>query len=360
MLISFFKSRVLGFDTLMFALFLVCLGALSFASPSIGASSLERLLAVASKRSSQRSGSSCSPPLKPVPLDANSVDFSSVSDVLRSSFLFGGVVMGASSFGELVFNTSFGVANTNTPWTLDTISRIGSVTKVLTSVLAFQTAEMGLISLDGTKFADLFPGTLLLTPDLQPGAEKVVSVRSILGQGFVCLFVFVLVCFIRASSLKVSGLPREPPFGVSNVSNADASVYLNATRLVLAPNERPSYSNLGFGVVGRGLERVLQQSFEDAIETQIFGPAKMKRSGSEYTTEVVQAMAARFFFLFFLQECCSFDVFCQFCNQRSCQAGAQSWLGKSRWPSLQHRVRFTGAWELSFDGRRAAWICVAI
>ncbi len=70
--------------------------------------------------------------MQPVAFHVGDIDFSGVLPILESSFnVLGGVMMGVSSMGNLIFNASFGVADVGSkPWTLDTITRIGSVTKV--------------------------------------------------------------------------------------------------------------------------------------------------------------------------------------------------------------------------------------
>ncbi len=146
---------------------------------------------------------------------------------------------------------------------------------MLTSILAFQCDERGLAPLE-TRLSRLFPNLNLLTPDLSSidGAE-LVSIENMLGQ--------------------VSGLPREPVFGaLVNMSNTAAAVSLNFTRMILLPNQRPSYSNLAFALVGRGLEKYLGASFEDSLVSNVFVPANMKSAGSYFTPEVVSAMASSF------------------------------------------------------------------
>ncbi len=213
----------------------------------------------------------CPPFVQSVPIPAEVIDWSGADAVLRASFTVGGVVWGAASHGVALHTFSAGVAGPDQPFTADTISRIGSVTKVLPTLLAFQAAEQGKLSL-GDLFSSLAPSFVTPMPNGSEGGEKLVSIRSMLSQ--------------------LSGLQRESPLGnVANYSTADLLSELRENPLISEPYVRPSYSNLAFALVGRGLEPLLGATFERLCEERIFSPLGLNRTGLEYNSEVVREMA---------------------------------------------------------------------
>jgi len=56
------------------------------------------------------------------------------------------------------------------------------------------------------------------------------------------------------------------------------------------PGELPSYSNLGFSILGRGLEGVVNKPYEEWIEANILQPLGMTSSGFNITPQIAQRM----------------------------------------------------------------------
>ncbi len=236
---------------------------------------LDPLLAksAAWRQARQAAGASCPPFLTPLPVPAGALDFSSADSVVSASAQVGGVVWGVASFGNVIHSSSAGFSDvpTKQPFTVDTISRIGSVSKVLPTLLAFQAAEAGHWALTD-RFAKWQPAFRILRPDGTPGGESLVTVRSLLSQ--------------------LSGAPRECPLGnLANYTTAEAYAALQGMPLVSEPFARPSYSNLAYSLVGRGLEPMLGASFEALTQKNVFDVVNMTRSGFDYSAEVVAEMA---------------------------------------------------------------------
>ena len=51
------------------------------------------------------------------------------------------------------------------------------------------------------------------------------------------------------------------------------------TRLIFSPGEREEYSNLGYNLLGALLEIASEETYEELLETRIFAPAEMTRTG---------------------------------------------------------------------------------
>ena len=96
----------------------------------------------------------------------------------------------------------------------------------------------------------------------------------------------------------LSGLPRNPPCVGLFVSGCNASaevIYQRLSKMKLdnPPGLKPSYSNLGIGLLGRTLEEVLstRQSWEDYVEKEILAPLGMKDSGTRMPPKSSTQMA---------------------------------------------------------------------
>lgn len=138
----------------------------------------------------------------------------------------------------------------------DTTYRIGSVSKLFTDIVVMQFVEAGALDLDA-------PVSRYLA-DFQPANpfDAPITLRSLMSHS--------------------SGLVREPPIG--NYFDATAPTLaatvlsLNETTLVYAPGSKVQYSNAGIAVVGRVLEVVAGQPFEQVLENRVLKPLGMKNS----------------------------------------------------------------------------------
>ena len=99
-------------------------------------------------------------------------------------------------------------------------------------------------------------------------------------------------------SCHLSGLQREMPcagiYGPGcNVSYSEIYKRLSESRLDYPPGWRPSYSNLGIGLLGRTLEKVLEQvdTWEDYVIREIVDPLGMKDTGSKMPPKASTQMA---------------------------------------------------------------------
>jgi len=152
-----------------------------------------------------------------------------------------------------------------------TVYRIGSITKVFVGLMVYKFYEDGLIdSLDDplSKYAPEFCIQNTYT-------NENVTIRQIASQ--------------------MSGLPREAPcfYICENVTSADQLQQLKSRSLVMAPGTMPSYSNLGYALLGRLLtENLLRnQTFESWVREKILKPLNMTKTGFNITEEVQQNMA---------------------------------------------------------------------
>ncbi|KAJ7378241.1 Putative beta-lactamase-like 1 [Desmophyllum pertusum] len=172
-------------------------------------------------------------------------------------------VLWSGHFGSKVYKQTQDIPDDNT------VYRIGSVTKIFAVLLMWKLYEEGKISsIDDplNKYAPDFDIT-------NPFTDEHITLREIASQ--------------------MSGLPREAPcMFTCNTTSADQLALLRNRTLVLPPWTMPSYSNLGYALLGRLLtENSLNQTFENWTTENILKPLGMNNTGFEITDDVQRNMA---------------------------------------------------------------------
>ena len=151
-----------------------------------------------------------------------------------------------------------------------TVYRIGSVTKVFAVLLMYKLYEEGKISSLDDPLSKYAPDFAIRNPY----TNENITLREIASQ--------------------MSGLPREAPcmYSCDNTTSAEQLALLKNRTLVLPPWNTPSYSNLGYALLGRLLtENLLNQTFESWALENIIKPLGMVNTGFEITDEVQKNMA---------------------------------------------------------------------
>lgn len=151
-----------------------------------------------------------------------------------------------------------------------TVYRIGSITKVFVVLMVYKFYEDGLIDSLDDPLNKYVPEFYIQNPYTNGN----VTIRQIMSQ--------------------MSGLPREAPcFYICNTTSAEQLQLLKNRSLVMPPGTMPSYSNLGYALLGRLLpEKLLRnQTFESWVSERILKPLYMTNTGFEITEGVQQNMA---------------------------------------------------------------------
>jgi serine-type D-Ala-D-Ala carboxypeptidase/endopeptidase len=142
----------------------------------------------------------------------------------------------------------------------DAIFEIGSVTKLFTATLLADMTLEGLVSLDDPVACHLPAGVRV---PVRPGALREMTLADLASH--------------------TSGLPRLPPGMLRSALRRPRNPYaaltvedlergLGSMRLRHAPGGRPSYSNLGAGLLGHVLALRAGRSFEDLVRQRICEP----------------------------------------------------------------------------------------
>lgn len=155
--------------------------------------------------------------------------------------------------GETVFLRAFGVRSSEerTPVTPDTLFRLGSTTKMLTSLAALDAASKGRLGLDVPVRA--------YVKDLHPALGRV-TLRQLLSH--------------------TAGMREASP----SVQSKDDSALAQMVRgwkgdyLFAPPGEVFSYSGPGYWLAGRVLERAHDKPYAEVMREALFQPLGMERS----------------------------------------------------------------------------------
>jgi CubicO group peptidase (beta-lactamase class C family) len=182
-------------------------------------------------------------------------------DSLRRSAQLPSLSIGIVRGQELVYARAFGIADRETARlaTLETIYRIGSITKVFTTTLLAILRDQGAVRLDDAVEKHLPEGVRM--PSDPRGARPIT---------------------LRHLATHSSGLPRLPinltprgddPYGGYSIEALYSG--LAQTRLDFPTGADYSYSNLGMGLLGHVLERAAGKSYEELLQQYLLQPLEM-------------------------------------------------------------------------------------
>ena len=157
--------------------------------------------------------------------------------------------------------------------------RIGSITKSFTALLALMLRDSKqLRSLDDDITEYLPEGFSIINPF---ETDQRITIRQLMSH--------------------MSGLPREVPCENMFVTGCNISyeeIYRNLASLKLIiypPGQQPAYSNLGFALLGRIVENITNERWEDYIKKKIFDPLGMTTSGNTFTSEDIKNLALGYY-----------------------------------------------------------------
>ena len=154
--------------------------------------------------------------------------------------------------------------------TPDTVFEIGSMTKTFTATLAVQLQQEGILSLD------------------EPIAEFLPELKnSVFDKNNVTLYhLLTHTSGISEFSLPVfiSQMFSIAFTGKSHITEYEYDTekflnYISTLKLKNLPGSTWMYSNLGFGLVGKILERITGNSYEDLVKNHICHALDMKNTG---------------------------------------------------------------------------------
>jgi len=175
-----------------------------------------------------------------------------------------GIAAGVVVDGSLAWSEGFGVAELDTTRRVDsaTLFRVASITKTFTGAAIMRLRDEGALSLDDPllKHVPEFRGARA-----RRGSLEQVTVRRLLSHH--------------------SGLVSEAPFDYWHTlefpSRQAVLESLKGVEVVLEPDRRWKYSNLGFGLLGEVVARVSGQPYENYVSSTFLKPLGLRSSTFE-------------------------------------------------------------------------------
>ncbi len=166
---------------------------------------------------------------------------------------FHGVVLVAKD-GEILLNQGYGLANRqeHLPNKVDTKFPIASLTKSFTAISILQLEEQGLLSISDPVATYL--------PDF-PKGEKI-TIHHLLSHTSGIPEYFI-----------IDGLDKTKVYTLDDLINLTMN-----EELLFEPGEKFAYSNSGYALLGKIIELVSGQSYNDYIQTNIFNRVGMDNS----------------------------------------------------------------------------------
>ena len=185
--------------------------------------------------------------------------------------------------GEVRFARSFGLANIpfKVPNTPQTKYKIASITKVFTSVLILQLYEQGKIDLNRTIGAYL--------PDYAGEGKDKVTLHQLLNH------TSGIANFDTVTDMETalkSGIPvYQTPFTSDQLLEKFSS-----GRLVNPPGKVFDYNNADYVVLGKIVERIHGNTYEQVLRDRILQPLKLENTGMLHQSDVLDGLADTYFY----------------------------------------------------------------
>lgn len=174
---------------------------------------------------------------------------------------------------RLVYARGYGWANhkAKIPVRPDSLFRIASISKPITGVAVMKLVDEGKLSLDAKAFPFLgIPPAVQSLVDPEPRLHHI-TIRQLLqhtsgwdrDKSFDPMF--------RSERIARANLTPPP------ASSVDVIRYMLSRPLDFDPGTRYAYSNFGYCVLGRLIEKASGQSYEKFVQEKILAPAGIKR-----------------------------------------------------------------------------------
>ncbi len=174
--------------------------------------------------------------------------------------------------GRLVFARGYGLADreANKPVAPDALFRIASISKPITAVAVLRLVEQGKIDLDERALAAIGPLEGPPGTKVDPRLDAI-TVRQLLQH---------TGGWDRDKSFDAMFIPQKAAKEVGAPSPAEATTvirYMRGVPLDFDPGTKYAYSNLGYAILGRLIERRTGKPYAVAVEQEVLRPAGISR-----------------------------------------------------------------------------------
>jgi CubicO group peptidase (beta-lactamase class C family) len=184
-----------------------------------------------------------------------------------------GAALAVAKDGKLVYARGFGHADTQmgAPVQPGMRFRIASISKPITAAMILRLIEMGLLKMDDNPFA------VLKVPGNGDPRLKKITIKQLLQH---------TAGFDRDKSFD----PMFRPLVIAKDQNVKAPAkqidiirYMVKQKLDFDPGERYAYSNFGYCILGRVIEKLTGQTYEAAVQKHLFDPIGVKHTQLGHT-----------------------------------------------------------------------------
>jgi CubicO group peptidase (beta-lactamase class C family) len=186
-----------------------------------------------------------------------------------------GAALAVAKDGKLVYARGFGHADQQLglPVQPGLRFRIASISKPITAAAILRLIELGLLKLDDQAFDFL---NIALPANADPRLKKI-TIKHLLqhtagfdrDKSFDPMFRPILIA-------KDQGV--KPPAGPMDIIH-----YMTKHQLDFDPGERYAYSNFGYCMLGRVIEKATGQTYEAAVQKHVFDPIGVKHTQLGHT-----------------------------------------------------------------------------
>ena len=184
--------------------------------------------------------------------------------------------------GKIGYAQSFGLANFQHKVrnTNDTKYWIASITKAFTAVLVLQLHEEGRIDLNQTIRTYL--------PDYAGEAGDKVTIHQLLNH------TSGLDNFDKVKTAEEAMKNGLPTYQIPHTTDQLLTKFCSGP-LVNKPGEVFSYNNADYIILGKIIERLYGQPFEQVLKQKILEPLKLTSTGMLYQHQILQGLASNYF-----------------------------------------------------------------
>lgn len=185
-----------------------------------------------------------------------------------------GAAVAVAESGSIVYSRGMGWADTETRECVqpESLFRIASVSKSITAVAVLRLCQEGRLSLDAKAFGIL---DNLPPPPGQEMAPRVgdITVRHLLNHSGGWDRTYHHDPVLRSTNLSAAKM-----LGLDAPVSAEAMIRFKMTQpLDLFPGTKYAYSNLGYCILGRIIERVTGRRYEEYVAETLLKPAGIER-----------------------------------------------------------------------------------
>ena len=177
-------------------------------------------------------------------------------DSLRKKYQLPGVTVAIVRNDKLVYINCYGYQDSETPAQNNNLFRIASISKPVTLVALMKLMQNGNLSMD----------------------DKVFGANGILGEDFGPLpagggWEKITIRHLIEHKSGIQNVPNDPMFAYKGLSNKEIiSSIISERPLASQPGETNYYSNVGYNILGRVIEKISGKTYEEYVKTEILAP----------------------------------------------------------------------------------------